>query len=177
LAETKQSSGESNKGAVAVEVTTVAVVPIRCRRSTRLPQWLLIGAIALGLIGMHHMHADPTPTHGPATNAAARSTAPGSVDGGVVFAAFALTPRSTLVAAAEAVVSAGESCSCMGHIEHLCHAVLGAAAPISAAIGAAVIADNGAPLALAVMGEVSPLQARAPPRSGVRLAQFGVWRR
>jgi len=161
----------------------VEVVSIRS--SAPLRQWLLIVAIAAGLIGMHNLvgpassdhdarqHAEEiAPIHldvaGALVGTAARDAAP--VDRVVDTRAETVGP---------APVSASPCCPCMGGMAgHLCQAVLGAdvLTVAKATLLAATTASPDATLLMAA-GAVSTLPRRGPPSSGVRFAQLGVWRR
>jgi hypothetical protein len=143
-------------------------VPIRS--TTALRQWLLIVAIAAGLVGMHHLVAPASPAFG---------VPPDRV--GVAPAHLGMDMGGPLMGAAGHPVSASESgcCPCMGAMMgHPCQAVLGADADAAAEamLLAATAASRDAPLATPGAA-ASTLPARSPPSNGVRFSQLGVWRR
>jgi hypothetical protein len=175
---------------------TVANVPGRTRKP--LHQWLLIIAVAAGLIGMHNLVVPATsahdprphtagtaPTHVDMAGALVGTTTPGAVPVGTGASLLGSVDRvvdaraATSEAADPVSVSTSGCCSCMGAMMgHPCQAVLGADAQLEAAaiLLAATTASHDAPQAMAV-GLASPLPARSPPSSGVRFSQLGVWRR
>ncbi|MDT7666346.1 MAG: hypothetical protein QOD04_5902 [Pseudonocardiales bacterium] len=150
-------------------MATVGVVPTRS--TTRaLRQWLLIVAVAAGLIGMHHLVAPATPA--PAAQSDAVGAAPTHLG---------MDMGGPLLATANQPVSVSEPgcCPCMGAMMgHPCQAVLGADADAAAEamLLAATAASRDAPLATPGAA-ASTLPARSPPSNGVRFSQLGVWRR
>jgi len=174
-------------------IARVGVVPIMpIRSSALLRQWLLIVAIAAGLIGMHnlvgpvtstddtlHHTAGSAPTHLDVDAVAIPSAAPADA-----ATSLAKQDREILVRAATSdtvgprSVSASACCPCMGAmIGHACQAVLGANTQLVAATALlATTATRDAPLPR-TGGAARTLPARSPPTSGVRFSQLGVWRR
>jgi hypothetical protein len=149
-------------------MATVGVVPIRS--TTALRQWLLIVAIAAGLVGMHHLVAPATPA--PAAQSDAVGAAPSHL--GMDMGGPLLTTANQLVS-----VSEPGCCPCMGAMMgHPCQAVLGADADAAAEamLLAATAASRDAPLATPGAA-ARTLPARSPPSNGVRFSQLGVWRR
>jgi hypothetical protein len=149
-------------------MATVGVVPTRS--TTALRQWLLIVAVAAGLIGMHHLVAPATPA--PAAQPDAVGAAPTHLG---------MDMGGPLLATANQPVSASEPgcCPCMGAMMgHPCQAVLGADADAAAEamLLAATAASRDPPLATPGAA-ASTLPARSPPSNGVRFSQLGVWRR
>lgn len=149
-------------------MATVGVVPIRS--TTALRQWLLIVAIAAGLIGMHHLVAPASPA--PAAQSDAVGAAPTHL--GMDMGGPLLTRANQRVS-----VSEPGCCPCTGAMMgHPCQAVLGsdADAAAEAMLLAATAASHDAPLATPGAA-ASTLPARSPPSNGVRFSQLGVWRR
>ncbi|MDT7633135.1 MAG: hypothetical protein QOI50_5065 [Pseudonocardiales bacterium] len=147
-------------------MATVGVVPTRS--TTALRQWLLIVAVAAGLIGMHHLVAPATPAP------AAQSDAVGATHLGMDMGGPPLATANQPVSASEP-----GCCPCMGAMTgHPCQAVLGADADAAAEamLLAATAASRDAPLATPGAA-ASTLPARSPPSNGVRFSQLGVWRR
>lgn len=163
------ASSSADRGA-RIAMATVAAVSRRS--STQLPQWLLIVAIASGLISMHHLSLDAMP--------ARESTATISISAGAGVAAVSETASGCggeRVRAVTAVaVSAPRGCSCMGDmVGHLCQAVLATASKIvPAMILLAAATQHAAPVLVGAASRA--LAARGPPTAGVRLSQLGVWR-
>ena len=132
------------------------VAIVSTRSSTQMRQWLLIGAILGGLVAMHHLMALPMPAHmsTPAESAPAHVMA---MDEGGAGASDACL----------------DGCCMLGHP---CQAVLShTAEPVkdASSVATAVVPCGGPPTA---SPEVITLAARAPPDSGTRLSQLGVWR-
>jgi len=136
--------------------------------STRLHRWLVIVALAAGLIGMHHLVAGPTASHG----GAHQHTMSASMSSPTTVA----TGNEASAPASESIGPPG-SCPGMGDmLGHLCVAVLTAAdALIPTMTIPAVVAAPRDPLRPRNHG-FNPTLARAPPTSAVRLAELGVWR-
>jgi hypothetical protein len=137
------------------------------RSTTALRQWLLIVAVAAGLIGMHHLVAPATPAP------AAQSDAVGATHLGMDMGG------PPLATANQPVSSEPGCCPCIGAMMgHPCQAVLGADADAAAEamLLAATAASRDAPLATPGAA-ASTLPARSPPSNGVRFSQLGVWRR
>jgi hypothetical protein len=175
-------------------MTTLAVVPIRS--STPLRQWLLIVAIAAGLIGMHNLVVPATSTHDaqPHTVGVAPTHLGMDMGGALMGTAARGVPVATVVGTAERVadvragtgdrvgrvsVSASGCCPCMGAMMgHPCQAVLGAdaGAAAEAIVLAATTSSHDAPLPMPGAA-ARTLPARSPPSNGVRFSQLGVWRR
>jgi hypothetical protein len=152
-------------------MATVGVVPIGS--TTALRQWLLIIAIAAGLIGMHNLVVPTSSAHGAQPHTVGVAPAHLGMDQG--------RPPMATAGKADRLVPAAESgcCPCMGAMMgHPCQAVLGAdaGAAAEAMLLAAMTAPHDAPLATP-SGASSTLPARSPPSNGVRFSQLGVWRR
>jgi hypothetical protein len=144
-------------------MATVEIMPTPA--SARLHQWLVIAALAAGLIGMHHLIGEPTASHGGAhQHTMAAAEAPSVATGN-----DAPAPTS------ESVSPTG--CPGMGGMMgHLCLAVLTAADPLIPAITIRTVAPAlRDPLRPRNRGS-NPILARAPPTSAERLAQLGVCR-
>lgn len=143
-------------GATVAQVATPA--------QPRWPQWLLIAALALGIVAMHHLPDVPAPTGQAAAMMAMQP------------AATHLVPGVTGPPVIEA--ASGEGYAGMDMMGHMCLAVR----------DSAYIAPTPAPTpASPCTRPLSPpdptsasaaLDARAPPpTSSVRRSQLGVWRR
>jgi hypothetical protein len=163
------------------------------RSSALLRQWLLIVAIAAGLIGMHNLVVPAISTDDTRHHAA--GSAPTRLDVDAVAIPSAAPPidaaasllrqdREFLVRAATSdtvgpgLVSASGCCPCMGAmIGHACQAVLGANPQLgTATVLLAATAIHDAPLTM-TGGAASTLPARSPPTSDDRISLLGVWRR
>ena len=144
----------------------VEVVSIRS--SAPLRQWLLIVAIAAGLIGMHSLVVPEASDHDEHQHTA--EIAPLHLDVAGALSIDTVGP---------APVSASGCCPCMGGmVGHLCQAVLGTdvLTVAKSTLLAVTTAAPDAPLLVAA-GAVSTLPRRGPPSNGVRFSQLGVWRR
>jgi hypothetical protein len=144
-------------------------------RADRRGQWLLILAVAAGIIAMHHVlltcpetmsstvaaevnHADPT--H------AARSDFPS----GPRVVAHRHAPSAQSSAMPDAPP---EGCGAMSG--HLCMAVLGAASTLLVALVLALFVAASAPRPATAAASVS-VSARAPPSASARPVGLCVWR-
>jgi|SRR5882757_4590250 len=143
--------------------------------SARLHQWLVIVALAAGLIGMHHLIAGPT-------------AGPGGAHQHTMSALEApphpATPHTQASTGNEASAPTGESvgpagrCPGMGDMMgHLCLAVLGAADALIPAMTILPVATPSRDPLRRLNRKFNPILARAPPTSAARLAQLGVLRR
>ena len=125
-------------------------------------RWLLIAALALGVLAMHHLPDAGQPAGGTAV--------------------MAMTPTSTTASGTHgdqvSEPARGEGCPGMDMMGHLCLAVLDAA-PAHPAPPPAVVAPPLPPHSPATPTPwASALEARAPPPTvSTRLSQLGVWRR
>lgn len=153
-------------------------------------RWLLIATLAAGLVAMHHFVAMPMAAHDshgdhmmasvtarlwPTSEMAgveapvdmrARGRALGS--DGDASATGADRPETDCPGAG------GTGCCAMGHP---CQAVLTDPTPFPGAVAHATASAVSHHTASVPAGEVvSYLPARAPPDSGARLSQLGVWR-
>ena len=120
-------------------------------------RWLLLLALAAGLIGMHHLAATGSPSHETGHTAAAEvvSTVPDTV-----------VPDTVIM---------GASDPGMAMAMHMCLAVLGAVALLGLLLLLGVAVLTRRPPA-ASPGAVVLHPARPPPRSAVRLALLCVLR-
>jgi hypothetical protein len=126
-------------------------------------QWVLIVAIAAGLVGMHHLvHAQTVHPM-----AMARATPTGHADPDPA-GANAIEPRSTSVGASQA-----DCCDPLNMVGHFCLAVL---TTITALTVALIFAGRPSELGR-LLAVLSVLAARAPPTGSVRFSQLCVLRR
>lgn len=128
-------------------------------------QWLLIVAVAAGLVGMHHLvHAHA------AHPIAMASTHIGHADADPAGAS-PVAARSTVVVALPA-----DCCDHRDMVGHLCLAVLTAITSLTAALIFA--AARARPLEPGhVLAAVRAVAARAPPLDGARFTRLCVLRR
>lgn len=133
-------------------------------------QWLLIVAIAFGLVGMHHLvhaHTDHTT---PMAMASAPHTGHADPD------PAAPNPVEATLTSASVVAPQADCCDPMDMVGHFCLAVLTAITTLAAAlIFAAVRRRLLEPGYLPAI--VSAVEARAPPIGCARLNQLCVLRR
>lgn len=124
----------------------------------------MAATIAVGLVLMHHVVADPT--------AMGAMVHPGSMSA----AASTAAPVAQFEAASVPTASEPGCLDCGAMMGHMCLAVLVAAALLAGLVLFTVVGLQRPPLRPATTsGGASP--ARAPPDSGVRLSQLGVLRR
>jgi hypothetical protein len=122
-------------------------------------QWLLMVAIAVGLVGMHHLvHTHPAHTMTSAIHPDSAGASPSAV-------------LSTSM-----MGSGTDCCDPMNMVGHLCLAVLTAIAALAAALIVAAAWRRGL-VAGHVLAAVSAVAARAPPIGCARFTQLCVLRR
>jgi len=130
-------------------------------------QWLLIVAIAAGLVGMHHLvHARVVRTM---PMALASATHTGHADSDPVVVGLVAATSTPVVA------SPADCCDHMDMVGHFCLAVLTAITALAAAL--ILAAARCRPLEPGhLLAAVSAVAARAPPIGGARLTQLCVLR-
>lgn len=159
----------------------VTVVIVSNRRHTRWRQWLLIAALAAGLIGMHHLAGDPSSAHATTHTHTHTGTLPVVAEASAGCASPRAGPQSpSTVRDGVSVLSAANSpggCSCMAAmIGHQCLAVLAAAALLPVMWVLALDADQRGTGGLSTSRPAARV-ARDAPTSAVRLSQLGILRR
>jgi hypothetical protein len=154
-------------------MSTVESMPMAV--SARLHRWLVIVALAAGLIGMHHLIAGPTAGPGGAHQHTMSATA---------APPHPATPHTQATTGNEAPAATGESvgpegsCPGMGGMMgHPCLAVLTTADTLIPTMAILPVATAPGDPPPPLNREFNPILARAPPTSAERLARLGVWRR
>jgi hypothetical protein len=178
----------------ATRMATVEIVPTSA--NARLHQWLVIVALAAGLIGMHHLVVmGAIASHGGAHQGAmaATTTLPDAaaphaelVTGriastgrdGSIGSPDTVTTENEVAASAGRSVSAAGCCPEMGcMMGHPCVTILTAAGAMIAPAMLNTVATHSQAVLLPLTYGVDSLLARAPPSSDARLSLLGVWRR
>ena len=175
-------------------MATVEIMPTSA--NARLHQWLVIVALAAGLIGMHHLIIEPTASHGGAhQHAMAATTEPPDAAGPhaeLVTGRIASTGRDASISSPNTVAtenevdaSAGGSAGAVGccpgtgcMMGHPCVTILTAAGAMIAPAMLNTMATFSQAVLLPLTYGIDSLLARAPPPSSdARLSLLGVWRR
>jgi len=161
------------------DVLTAGTIVAGVRRgwgTTRL-QWLLIIAVSVGLVGMHHLLA-----HTAHTMPMSMAASPGSSVTRVMPAEHAhpssngIIPGKAASTSTSVAASQPGCCDPMDMVGHFCLAVLTASTALSTAL-IFVVAWRGPLVPGSLLATVSVAAARAPPTGSVRFTQLCVLRR